>query len=68
MHTCMHRNTHLPVWVGLKDRDSVSYSRWLQGLGQRASMDGKTTTAAKAERTEMEKDQNLLHGSKVEAN
>lgn len=53
MHTCMHRNTHLPVWVGLKDRDSVSYNRWLQGLGQRASMDGKTTTAAKAERTEM---------------
>lgn len=45
--------THLPVWVGLKDRDSVSFNRWLQGLGQRASMDSKPTTAAKAERTEM---------------
>lgn len=64
----MDRNTHLPVWVGRKDRDSVSYCRWLQGLGQRASMDGKTTTAAKAERTGVEKDQNGLYGSKGEAN
>lgn len=55
-HARMHTETHICVygWVWKQGQCRAgSFNRWLQGLGRRASMDSKPTTAAKAERNEM---------------
>ena len=55
MRTHTYTRIHMGISVCLEDRghrDSVDFNRWLPCLGQRASLDSKLTTAARAERDE----------------